>query len=224
MRVTAGSSYTVALVEQAVRAQLAQRDRDPADLVLGVVGATGDIAGTCASLLGPRFRRSILVGSRRIGSIERLKSVAQRIPRATIASDPRELEQANVIVCATNSTTAPIGPECLCSDAIVCDASVPASMNSRIATELPNVTFCPGAIVQLPHRERIHIPGFPLPSGFTYGCMAEGLLMGLEGIQPGRWGGRSSPSQASIMSQIADRHGFRVARTSVDARLVEPTS
>jgi predicted amino acid dehydrogenase len=96
-------------------------------------------------------------------------------------------------------------------------------MSPGIAEQMPSVTFCPGAVVQLPHRERIDIPGFPLPPGYTYGCMAEGLLLGLEGVQPGRWGGRSSPTQVSIMTQIAARHGFLVAGSAVDWRPAEPT-
>jgi predicted amino acid dehydrogenase len=224
MRITAGSSYTAALVDQAVRAELAHKAWDPADLVLGVVGATGDIAGTCASVLAPCFKRSVLVGSGRIGSLERLQSIMRRIPRASVATDPRELEKADVIVCATNSTSAVIGPECLRADAIICDASVPASVSPCISQHMPNVTLCPGAIVELPHRECVNIPGFPLPSGYTYGCMAEGLLIGLEGDQLGRWRGRSSPSQARRMSQIGDRHGFRVATAALVSHAPEPIS
>jgi predicted amino acid dehydrogenase len=76
------------------------------------------------------------------------------------------------------------------------------------------VTIFPGAIVELPHKEQLDIPGFPLPPGFTYGCMAEGLLLGLDGQGTKSWSGRSSSRRALEISQVAARHGFRVAEHS----------
>jgi predicted amino acid dehydrogenase len=214
MQITAGSNYTAALVSQAVRAELNQRSWDPMELTLGIVGAAGDIASTCAAMMAPEFRQCILVGSGRVGSLDRLNKVATGLPSARVATSLQAIEDANVVVCATNSTTAPIGPECLHSEAIVCDASVPATLQQRISDVLPKVTIFPGAIAALPHKEHLDIPGFPLPPGFTYGCMAEGLLLGLDGQGTKPWGGRSSSRCALEISQVAARHGFSVAEPS----------
>jgi predicted amino acid dehydrogenase len=80
----------------------------------------------------------------------------------------------------------------------------------------------PGAIVALPHREQLGIPGFPLPIGFTYGCMAEGLLLGLDRGTPSQWTGqqwtgRSSSRRVFEISEIAARHGFQFAEPSINA-------
>lgn len=217
LQITAGGSYTAALVGQAIGAELNRKSRDPSQMVLGIVGATGDIAATCASMLGPGFKRSVLVGSGRVGSVDRLRKLACDVPRASIATDMRAIDGADVVVCATNSITSSIGPEILHPDAIVCDASVPAALNPSIFTALPSVTVCPGAIAELPNRERFQIPGFPLPPGFTYGCMAEGLLLGLDGSQPHASSGRSTVDRAWVMSRMAAKHGFQVAKSSAVA-------
>lgn len=214
MRITAGSNYTAALVSQAVRAELDQRSWDPMELTLGIVGAAGDVASTCAAMMASEFRQCILVGSGRVGSLDRLNKVATGIPGARVATSLQAIEDADVVVCATNSTTTPLGPECLHSQAIVCDASVPATLQKRISDVLPMVTIFPGAIVELPHKEQLDIPGFPLPPGFTYGCMAEGLLLGLDGQGTRPWSGRSCSRRALEISQVAARHGFRVAEHS----------
>jgi acetylornithine/succinyldiaminopimelate/putrescine aminotransferase/predicted amino acid dehydrogenase len=214
MQITAGSNYSAALVSQAVRAELIQRDRDPADLTLGVVGAAGDVASTCAAMMAPEYRQCLLVGSGNAGSIQRLNKLASEIPGARVAANLQAIQEADVVVCATNSTTAPLGPECLHSDAIVCDASVPATLQPSICDDLPEVTVFPGAIAVLPGKESLEIPGFPLPRGFTYGCMAEGLLLGLDGDERNRWSGRSSSRRAAEISQVAARHGFTAAGRS----------
>lgn len=211
MQITSGSNYTAALISQAVRAELNQRSWDPAGLTLGVVGAAGDIASTCAALMASEYRQCILVGSGNATSLPRLEQLASRIPRARVEPCLQAIAEAHVVVCATNSTTAPLGPECLRSDAIICDASVPATLQPRIRHALPELTFLPGGIAALPGKEALDIPGFPLPRGLTYGCMAEGLLLGLDVDRKTLWSGRSSAQRAWEISEIADRHGFTAA-------------
>jgi predicted amino acid dehydrogenase len=214
MQITAGSNYTVALVSQAIRSELQQRSWDSKDLTLGIVGAAGDIASTCAAMMAPEYRECILVGSQRAGSLQRLNKVARGIHNAKVATSLQAIEDANVVICATNSTTALLGADCLHSNAIVCDASVPATLQQRVGTVLPSLTVFPGAIASLPGKEQLDIPGFPLPTGFTYGCMAEGLLLGLDANEGNQWSGRSSLRGAHEISQVAARHGFAVAERS----------
>lgn len=225
MQITAGSNYSAALVGQAVRAELHQRSWDPNELTLGIVGAAGDIASTCAAMMAPEYKQCILVGSGRANSTERLNKVASGIRGARVATNLKAIEEADVVVCATNGTTTPLSADCLHSDAIVCDASVPATLQPCICDDLPEVTVCPGAIASLPGKETLQIPGFPLPPGFTYGCMAEGLLLGLDADQRIHWRGRSSSQRALEISEVAARHGFTVAeRRSISTCYPKTTS
>ena len=101
--------------------------------------------------------------------------------------------------------------------AILCDVSVPHALRYEVAENLPHATVLPGGIATLPHQETMTIPGFPLPQGHIYGCMAEGLLLALDNqrhsASSARWTGRSAAERAAEMASIAARHGFRPTYT-----------
>ena len=220
MLVTCGSNYTAALIVEAIGQALVDRGLDPQDLEIAVVGAAGDIAGTCAQLLGPQFGSTLLVGSRRRDSATRLADVSAGIPRCRHTTNIHQLRTARVVVCATNCEPF-LDSAWLHPDAIVCDASVPPALNYDVAREMPNVTVLPGGIVTLPHSPIFDIPGFPLADGTTFGCMAEGLLLGLENASrhgtATRWRGRSNAQNAIAISEIAARHGFGPSRDSSES-------
>ena len=56
---------------------------------LVVAGATGNLGRPCADILASRFRRVLLIGSSKPGSLVRLRALADRIPNATVASTTR---------------------------------------------------------------------------------------------------------------------------------------
>ncbi|MBT4867879.1 MAG: aminotransferase class III-fold pyridoxal phosphate-dependent enzyme [Planctomycetaceae bacterium] len=221
LHVSSGNNYTAALVEQSIRSALDERGLDSRELTLAVVGAAGDVGRTSATMLAPAFRRSILVGSGRAGSQRRIERLAKRIPGSEPATDLSDISSADVVVCATNSIEAPLGPEQLHPRAIVCDVSVPPTVQSHTTEILPDVTVVPGAVARLPMGEDLGIPGLPLPPGYAYGCMAEGLLLGLDGIPAQARVGRSSPGQALKMLEIAARHGFAHANNDIHVGLRE---
>jgi acetylornithine/succinyldiaminopimelate/putrescine aminotransferase/predicted amino acid dehydrogenase len=216
MLVTSGSNYTAALVIEVVQRALGDQALDPAELELAVVGATGDIARTIATALAPRFRTTTLIGSGRRNSATRLQQIRRTIPRATVATNLLELKRARVVICGTNCAPF-IGPEWLHPSSILCDVSVPHALRLEVARNLPYARLLPGGIATLPHQEEMTIPGFPLPPGHIYGCMAEGLLLALDNHRYSescaRWTGRSSVDRAAEIATIAACHGFRPTYT-----------
>jgi acetylornithine/succinyldiaminopimelate/putrescine aminotransferase/predicted amino acid dehydrogenase len=205
---TSGNSYTAALIAQSVVRALVQRGLDRRELTLAVIGAAGDIGRTCTALLAPGFQRSILIGTPHAGSRHRLKRLAEETPGGEPATDFAQIRTADVVICATNCLTASLGPDVLAPAAIVCDVSVPRMLAPGAADALQGRTVLPGAVVKLPGAEKLGIPGFPLEAGLTYGCMAEGLLLGLGGADARRWSGPSRVQQARQMADLAERHGF----------------
>ena len=75
----------------------------------------------------------------------------------------------------------------------------------------PDLVYIKGGIVKLPFAEDLGIVGFPLPTGRTYGCMGEALLLGLEGLCDRSFTGPIRPWQIRFMAQLARRHGFELA-------------
>ena len=216
--VTTGNSYAVALAIQAIEQAHRKTGRAASESTLVVVGAGGNIGRICAELLAPSYRRILLVGSTKPGSAQRLAGLARQIPRAQIATQLAAVGEGHVVIAALNAVDAPLKSEVLRPDAIVCDLSVPASLTPEVARARPDLLLIKGGLVSLPCGEDLEIIGFPLPRGQTYGCMAEALLLGLEGDCKVRLTGTITASQVTRMAALAARHGFRLAdykRTSV---------
>ncbi len=209
--VTSGNSYAIALAVQAIERAHRESLSPPAEAVLVIVGAAGNIGRTCAELLAPRYRRTLLVGSKRAGSLQRLQSFASKIPNAIVTTDLAAVGEGDVVVAALNAVDAPLAGDYFAPGAIVCDLSVPASLPSSVAASRPDLLLIKGGIVLLPFGEDLEIVGFPLPPGQTYGCMAEAMLLGLEGIQDTTFTGSLSADHVARIAAIAARHGFTLA-------------
>ena len=211
MGLTTGNSYTIALAIQAIHRAHSERGSDPAESVLAVAGAGGNIGRTCAEILAPRYRRAILIGSNKTGSWLGLQELSRKIPNAEITMEPSAIGAADVVVAAMNTVDAPLGPGHFAQDAIVCDVSVPPSVRPGTSTIRPDLLVIKGGIVRLPFGEDLEIIGFPLPPGHTYGCMAEGILLGFEGVRDTTFTGLVTPQQVYRIEETAQRHGFELA-------------
>ena len=209
--VTTGNSYTIALALQAIDKALAERGLDRAEATLAVVGASGNIGQTCAEILAPGFARTVLLGSGKPSAARRLADLQARIPRADVDVDPGALRAAHVVLAATNSPTPFLGPDLFAPDAIVCDLSVPAAVRPEVRTVRPDVTVMTGGIARLPFGEHHGIPGLPLPPGQVYGCMAEAMLLGLEGVRDATFTGMLPAEHVYRLAAMAQRHGFTLA-------------
>jgi len=148
-----------------------------------------------------------LVGSGRPDSEHRLKQIASQVG-AEWTCDLAAVRAADVVVCATNSVDLPVTDEHLAKGAIVCDVSMPATLDVSIASRRPDLVLLRGGIVRLPFGERLDIPGLPIPPGCAYGCLAEGILLAYEGIPDMSFIGRSSIRKVNRMEAIAKRHNF----------------
>jgi acetylornithine/succinyldiaminopimelate/putrescine aminotransferase/predicted amino acid dehydrogenase len=211
MGLTTGNSFSIALACEAVERARADRNGHPGRSTLAIVGAAGNIGRTCAEILAPRFGRIILLGSRRPGSEARLIDLADRTPGAEVSVDPAAVRDADVVISAINGVDAPLGPAHFARDAIVCDLSIPASVHPETAAARPDLHIVAGGVARLPFEEDLEIVGFPLPPGQIYGCAAEAILLGLEGLRGVRFTGRLSPDHVQQVRDIADRHGFGLA-------------
>lgn len=219
---TTGNSYTTALIVQAVRQAQAERGIAPQNCTLAVVGAAGNIGRACAEILGPDYRQVILIGRDRAATRQQLRELAHRIGHAKASWDLGSVGQADVVVCATNCLEPVLGADHLRPGAIICDASIPSTVRSEALRARPDLTLFQGGIVRLPHRERLNIPGLPLPPGQAFGCLAEGAILCFEGVRDASYTGPLCPEKISRISQLAARHGFGPAIT--DRRLCEETA
>lgn len=203
-----GNTYSLALALEALTDAERQSGIDSSRATCAVVGAVGNIGRAAAELLAPRYRRTLLLGSPRPGSMARLTRLAAAYPGTRIIENPSLLRGAHVVLAATSAIDRPIGGEHLRRDAVLCDLSVPTAMRDDLHDSRPDVTFIKGGIVRLPFEEDLRIVGFPLDVGRTYGCMAEALLLGFEGITDRSFTGLVRPKGVRFLANLAQRHGF----------------
>ena len=216
---TTGNSYTTALALEAIERAVSERGLDPARSTLAVVGAAGNIGQTCAEILAPRFARTLLVGSNKPSAQRRLAALQSRVPRADVAPDATALREAQVVLAAANASTPFLAADVFADGAVVCDLSVPAAVCPEVRTARPDMLIIGGGIARLPFGENHGILGLPLPAGQVYGCMAEAMLLGLEGVRDATFTGMLPAEHVFRLEAMAKRHGFTLAEYKTHATM-----
>jgi acetylornithine/succinyldiaminopimelate/putrescine aminotransferase/predicted amino acid dehydrogenase len=216
---TTGNSYTIALALEAIERAVRDRGLDPADATLAVVGASGNIGQTCAEILAPRFRQTILLGSKKPSALRRLAALQERLPRARVEAEPTALRAADVVLAAANAPAPFLTADMFGPAAVVCDLSVPAAVRPEVKDLRPDVLVIGGGIARLPFGEDHGIVGLPLPPGQVYGCMAETMLLGLEGVRDATFTGMLPTEHVYKLSAMAKRHGFGLAEYKTHATM-----
>ncbi|MDH3445766.1 MAG: aminotransferase class III-fold pyridoxal phosphate-dependent enzyme, partial [Deltaproteobacteria bacterium] len=213
--VTTGNSLTVVLSVEALLRAARQRNVAINRSTLAVVGAGGNIGSTCASLLANQVDKLILVGSNKPNAPMRMERLVRHIRTQTCmdgrlesTTDLSRVREANLVISSVNSPLPILGSEHFRPDAIVCDISVPASVLPRLADSRTDMALFQGGVVVLPHKEPIDIPGFPLTRGYAFACMAEGMLLALEGIYDHSFTGPVSTEKVTRIQAFAEKHGF----------------
>ncbi|MDQ6676074.1 MAG: aminotransferase class III-fold pyridoxal phosphate-dependent enzyme [Acidobacteriota bacterium] len=213
---TSGNSLTVGTGLRALRRAMAHAGMNGADCRLGVVGANGSIGATVCKMMAPEVAELHLI-VRSLDTptlrtlVRELKAAAPRT-RITVSDSLGELKSCTAIVCASNSPDPLLFPEHLARDAVaICDLAVPGDVADSVLEERPEVVVVRSALVRLPETNNFQISGMPLPPGHVFPCMAETLLMGLEGLGTPGLPDRIDPAGVARITQLAEKHGFILA-------------
>ncbi len=202
--VTTGNSYTTATAIEGALKAATLVGVQPSRAVLAVVGATGSIGKTCATMLAPEFDRTIVVGR----DLGRTEAVAQGLPRAIATTDAASIRDADVIITVTSSDAAVILPEYLKTGAVVCDVARPRDVSVRVAKERPDVLVVEGGVVRVPGEVDFGIT-FGFPPRTAYACMSETMMLALENrIENFTLGKEVSVAQVEETQRLAAKHGF----------------
>jgi predicted amino acid dehydrogenase len=125
------------------------------------------------------------------------------------------LKTADVIVVATNSSDEElIRPEHVKDGAIVCGTSVPSNL-SKSFTGDARVTAFDGGFAKLPDGSQINFVGMPT-DGMAYGCLAETLVLGFDGLNHSFSKGPLTTDQVYAITEIAQTHNFDLGTLKFD--------
>jgi predicted amino acid dehydrogenase len=208
---TSGNSLTVGMAMEAMKQAALDNGIELGKSRLAVLGATGNIGATLALMMAPLVESTLLIV--RDGQSPRVKSMVEEIGRVTtrleVSNDLHALRKCNLIATASNSPEPLIYAEHLADEpVIVCDVAVPADVSAEVALERPLTTVMRGGLVRLPRNEDFVIAGLDLEPGFAFACMAETLLMGLEGVTESVSFGPIKTEGVNWALQAAQKHGF----------------
>jgi len=209
--VTTGNTYTIATALEATRKAAALMGIDLSKATVAVVGATGSIGNACAQILSAEVPKLILVARH----LEGLHSLANDLRRNTSVSCSRDvnsaLKKADVVITVTSAVDAVIYPESLKSGSVVCDVARPRDVSPLVAKARPDVLVIEGGVVSVPGNVKFNF-NFGFPAGTAYACMAETMILALEGrYECFSLGRRMKVARVQEISQLAAKHGFSLA-------------
>ncbi len=210
--VTTGNSYTVFTAVEGVLEAARQVGIEPSQANAAVLGASGSIGRVCAHLLAPQVGAMVLAGRR----YEPLEQVAAELTEhnsvTKITTDIAEaLAQADIVVTVTSALEAIVQPEMLKPGAVVCDVARPRDVSRAVADQREDVLVIEGGVVQVPGEVQFNFD-FGFPPQMAYACMAETMILALEGrCENFSLGKKLQPDKVREIGRLAEKHGFRLA-------------
>ncbi len=221
--VTTGNSYSAsgalwAASEAVRRLGIAEVDDDGA--IRGkamVVGASGAIGSACARLLALASDELWLVSPETAKLLQIKQEIERDDPRATVhvATDPSAaLPDMDVIVTATSAAghkvldIMRVKPGC-----VITDVARPLDMSADDVAKRPDVLIIESGEVELPGDVRMKDIG--LPDNTVYACLAETIVLALEGRYENFTVGRSiSWPKVKEIYRLGLKHGMKLATIS----------
>jgi len=209
--VTTGDSYTVATAVRATQLAAERMGIDLRQATAAVVGASGTIGRVCAQLIGHDVPYLLLIGRR----TEPLAEVADLIhshngTEVRPSTEMRDLSQADVVLTVTSAISTVIDPEHLKRGAVVCDVARPRDVSHRVMQERDDVLVIDGGMVEVPGSVNFGFD-FGFPPGMAYACMAETMILALEGrFESYTLGKNITLNQVEDIAGLGAKHGFEV--------------
>jgi predicted amino acid dehydrogenase len=212
--VTTGSSYTVAIAVQAVRAAAERMDMALSRSTIVVVGATGTVGSICAQLLARECAKMILIGLPRNNA--RLHQIKHRVAAKHSSpiyatTDYTIIKEADIVVTVTSDIGSVVESRHLRPGTVVLDVARPRDVSRKVTEERDDVLVIEGGMVEVPGTDLDFGFDFGFPSRMAYACMAEAMILALEQRYTRFTLGRDiTIEQVLEIEELGARHGFRL--------------
>jgi predicted amino acid dehydrogenase len=219
--ITTGNSYSAsgalwAAHDALDRLGLVEKDED--GRLAGkamVVGATGAIGSVCARLLALAIDDLYLVSPETAKLLALKGDIEHEHPRANIhisATPGDSLPEMDMIVTATSGAgkkvldIMAVKPGC-----VITDVARPLDLSAEDVAKRPDVLVIESGEIELPGEVRMRDIG-GLPHGVAYACLAETVVLALEGRYETYTVGRNIEwEKVKEIYQLGLKHGMRLA-------------
>ena len=209
--VTTGNSFTVATaLEGAIKAAEMVGHRPP-ECTCAILGATGSIGRAAAYVLAPQVGKLVL-NARTQDPLNALAHDLAARGAVEAQTDIRAaLAGAQIVIAVTSAVETVVEPDMLMPGAVVCDVARPRDVSVRVAKERTDVLVIEGGAVAIPGPVDFHF-NFGFPPKESYACMAETMILALEGRCVDYSLGRDIKiEQVDEITALARKHGFKLA-------------
>ena len=221
--VTTGNSYSASGALWAAHAALRKLGIARVDdhgIIHGkamVVGATGAIGSVCARLLALVTDELWLVSPETAKLLAIKKDIESENPRAVLHVTARPgdaLAEMDLIVTATSAAgnkvldIMKVKPGC-----VITDVARPLDMSAEDVAKRPDVLVIESGEIELPGD--VHMGNIGLPAGVAYACLAETVVLALEGRYETFTVGRNIEwPKVKEIYQLGLKHGMKLATIS----------
>lgn len=210
--VTSGNSYTVATAIEGAKRAAELMGKDIRDCSVSVIGATGSIGRACAEIIARDAKYICLAARNKEKLVEFRDYLIEKSNKPVYAtSDIKEaLEDADIVITVTSAVDTVIKPEYLKPGCVVCDVARPRDVSKEVADARDDVLVIEGGVVAVPGDVDFHF-NFGFPPKTSYACMAETMILAMEGkIESYSLGRDLTVSQIDEISRLAKKHGFKL--------------
>ena len=214
--ITTGNSYTVATALESTLIAVGEMGLDIEEEKVSVIGATGSIGSACCKMLADKCLEMNLLARNK----DKLYEVAQELmdinPDLQInvyleGQIPLCLHQSRVVLTASGAASQLIQPEMLQSGSVICDVARPRDVAKKVGEKRNDVLIIEGGVVRVPGPVNFNL-NFGFPPGTSYACMAETMILALEGrFEPYSLGSELELDKVEEISRLAGKHGFELA-------------
>ncbi len=211
--ITTGNSYTVYTGVTGALQAARLMGINPPEASAAVLGATGAIGRVCALLLS-REVRHIALAARSLDRLQAVASEVRDLGDASVSvhrSIADALKDADIVITVTSALDQIVEPHHLKPGAVVCDVARPRDVSPKVASQRPDVLVIEGGIVEVPGQVEFNFD-FGFPPRTAYACMAETMILALEGrIEDYSIGRHLTLEQVLEIAELAEKHGFKLA-------------
>lgn len=211
--VTSGNSYTVATAIQGTKQAALLMGKDLKKCRAVVVGASGSIGAASVKLLAREVKHITLMARH----LQPLEELAQELVRenhceVAISQDIHEaLKEADIVITVTSALDFIIEPKDLKPGAVVCDVARPRNVSKEVSLLRNDVLVIEGGVINVPGEVDFHF-NFGFPPRTSYACMAETMILALDGRYENFSLGRDLDiEKIKLIAELADKHKFELA-------------
>jgi len=223
--VTNGTSYAACAIIDSINEAGRIKGVHLPEANLAIIGATNAIGMLCAKSFEGKVRRISLAAKNR----DRLDNLCRKLKASSSANIENcstdagaAVKDADIVIFTT--TAIEVSPEisktCLKDGAIVCDIPAPRNVSREVYQERQDLFIIDGAVIDLPFGAQIKI-NTGLNAGQSYACMAETMILTLEGkFEDFSFGWEPSLDKIGIIRSLAVKHGFKPSFTRFGEKII----